>query len=489
MAQQTPAMAPGSQELPAYHYTMKWRWSVKLNFMSGVTLLPWLRLLWEHAADIDWLVYPHRVLFLTVMAIVNTLLALPDWLFFSRAVARQPLHPSPVFVLGHPRTGTTHLHNLLSCDPRFAFATTFHAGFPSSFLTLEPCRGALSGLLEPRRPMDAMALHWDLPAEDEIAVNLLTCGDSPYMQLVFPRLWRSRWRPYLTFGAGAEEEEAQQAMEQEEQRKEQQQQQQGRGQGHEREEAAARTGLEAEGARCAGAVTSSGTGDGLHGRRREREVEVEDRSGARVRGGGAAADADVAAAFERWRAAFMWFMKKVTYRTARRQPPGSNPPPLLVKSPVHTARLGLWRRMFPAAKFIYVHRHPVEVFQSAANMADTYYWYTYLQRPTDNHVNDFIMDQYEVMHSAYLRERGGLPPSQLVEVRFEELDSDPLGVLRRVYGAFGWEEHFEAALPRFRRYVKTLADFKKNHFNRLSPEAEAVVRRRWAQSFGAHGYH
>lgn len=27
----------------------------------GVTLLPWLRLLWEHAADIDWLVYPHRV--------------------------------------------------------------------------------------------------------------------------------------------------------------------------------------------------------------------------------------------------------------------------------------------------------------------------------------------------------------------------------------------------------------------------------------------
>lgn len=39
-----------------------------------------------------------------------------------------------------------------------------------------------------------------------------------------------------------------------------------------------------------------------------------------------------------------------------------------------------------------------QVFQSAANMADTYYWYTYLQRPTDNHVNDFIMDQYEVMH-------------------------------------------------------------------------------------------
>lgn len=47
---------------------------------------------------------------------------------YSQAVARQPLHPEPVFILGHPRTGTTHLHNLLSRDPAFAYATTFHAG-------------------------------------------------------------------------------------------------------------------------------------------------------------------------------------------------------------------------------------------------------------------------------------------------------------------------------------------------------------------------
>lgn len=39
-----------------------------------------------------------------------------------------------------------------------------------------------------------------------------------------------------------------------------------------------------------------------------------------------------------------------------------------------------------------------QVFQSAAHMADTYYWYTYLQRPTDDIVNDFITDQYELLY-------------------------------------------------------------------------------------------
>jgi hypothetical protein len=48
--------------------------------------------------------------------------------------------------------------------------------------------------------------------------------------------------------------------------------------------------------------------------------------------------------------------------------------PLLIKSPVHTARLALLLRLFPNAKFVYVHRDPLATFASAAHMADTYYW-------------------------------------------------------------------------------------------------------------------
>ena len=48
---------------------------------------------------------------------------------------------------------------------------------------------------------------------------------------------------------------------------------------------------------------------------------------------------------------------QVTYRWSR----GGPPRPLLIKSPVHTARLRIWLKLFPNAKFVYIHRHPIEV--------------------------------------------------------------------------------------------------------------------------------
>ena len=48
---------------------------------------------------------------------------------------------------------------------------------------------------------------------------------------------------------------------------------------------------------------------------------------------------------------------KVTLRHAN---PDGSPKPLLVKSPVHTARMRLFHAMFPRARFLYIHRHPVQ---------------------------------------------------------------------------------------------------------------------------------
>lgn len=69
------------------------------------------------------------------MACINTLVAAIDYVRYHRAIEAQELHPEPVIILGHPRTGTTHLHNLLAQDPQFAFATTFQAGEPKHSFT------------------------------------------------------------------------------------------------------------------------------------------------------------------------------------------------------------------------------------------------------------------------------------------------------------------------------------------------------------------
>ena len=161
--------------------------SVKNHPLSGITLPQWFRLLREHGSGVEWLRYAPRLVFLTLMACLNTIGAACDTLFYGRAIATQELNDEPVFILGHPRTGTTHLHNLLSKDPRFAHATTFSVGFPSGFLCMRRLAPYLGLIMDAKRPMDNMALAWNTPQEDEIAVNQLSAGASPYMPLCFPR--------------------------------------------------------------------------------------------------------------------------------------------------------------------------------------------------------------------------------------------------------------------------------------------------------------
>lgn len=73
-----------------------------------------------------------------------------------------------------------------------------------------------------------------------------------------------------------------------------------------------------------------------------------------------------------------------------------------------------------------MHRHPIDVFVSAANMADTTYWYSYLNTPTDDEVLDFIISQYSIMMRHYLRDRSLIPDGNLIEVGFDEVTKDPM---------------------------------------------------------------
>ncbi|KAG1655424.1 hypothetical protein FOA52_009095 [Chlamydomonas sp. UWO 241] len=418
-----------------YKFTPKNRWDVKLHFFSGITAWPWVKFLVRHVTHIDWAVYWHRVLFLSIMAVINTLLAVPDWIMYRKRVDSQALHPEPVIILGHPRTGTTHLHNILSLDPAFAFCNTFHAGFPSSFVFLAPYRDLLSPMLAPTRPMDNMALHWDLPAEDEIATTVLSGGTSPYTSILLPREAARSFRDFFTFGRGS-----------------------------------------------GGGGSSRGKrGGGGGGRVGGGSVPVP----APATASGAAA---LAARFDEWRGCLLWFLRKVTLAAALSDPSAASPKPLLIKSPVHTARVRLLRAEFPKARFLYIHRHPLHVFQSAAHMADAYYGYTYLQQPTDAAVTEYILNQYDVLYNEYISARGDVPKDRLHELSFDQLEDDPLSTLRAIYAKFGWLERFESLLPKFKAYCATLGDFKRNHHNTLSPEMAEMVRERWAPSFKEFGY-
>jgi omega-hydroxy-beta-dihydromenaquinone-9 sulfotransferase len=172
--------------------------SLANNFLYGIRLRGWLRLLFENQWQVEKRFW-HRAVAVTGASVANS--------FFHRAesalLSKTP-HPDtagirPLFILGHWRTGTTHLQYLLAQDTRrFAFANTFQVMNPSAFLMTERLLAPMLRNFVPKtRPMDAMALGMDSPAEDEFAMALMT-GRSPYMGLSFPRN-RAHYERYLTF--------------------------------------------------------------------------------------------------------------------------------------------------------------------------------------------------------------------------------------------------------------------------------------------------
>jgi len=118
----------------------------------------------------------HVALIATLLAPISSLLGCLQRFVYGFRARRLQLE-DPIFVVGHWRSGTTLLHEFLSCDPRFGYPTTLQCFVPAPFLLVEPiCKTILSIFLPKRRPMDQMDLGWDTPQEDEFAMASLGAG-------------------------------------------------------------------------------------------------------------------------------------------------------------------------------------------------------------------------------------------------------------------------------------------------------------------------
>jgi hypothetical protein len=161
--------------------------------LYGMTLGEWLHLLRRHHFAVDLPFWP-RAMFLTGAGLWNSALGAIERTVYERKVAGVAIQP-PVFILGHWRSGTTHLHNLLALDEQFAYPTMYQVFNPHTFLITERFSHLL--FVAPQtRMMDNVKLNANVPFEDEFA----TCGTgcSPFLMWVFPRE-RELYERYLTF--------------------------------------------------------------------------------------------------------------------------------------------------------------------------------------------------------------------------------------------------------------------------------------------------
>ena len=124
-----------------------------------------------------------------------------------------PISP-PVFIVGHWRSGTTYLYNLLSRDPAWATVSPLATGLPWDFLWLGKwLQPLLEKALSGSRKIDQVPVNPDSPQEDEIALANMQ-SVSFYHGLYFPQRFRANFDAgiFFTGCSDQEVEQWQQAM-------------------------------------------------------------------------------------------------------------------------------------------------------------------------------------------------------------------------------------------------------------------------------------
>jgi hypothetical protein len=163
--------------------------------LAGSRFSNFLRLVSTYPVDRKFMV---RALLNGLISFLLSLLILGDqfvWLMVKNKLRKIP---PPLFALGHWRSGTTHLHNLLCLDERAGYTTTFQTVFPNHLFGFHKPLIWLMRLLMPKtRPVDNVPLDPNYPQEEEFGLaNVFSMGY--YNWWYFPKNWDDMIRQYLS---------------------------------------------------------------------------------------------------------------------------------------------------------------------------------------------------------------------------------------------------------------------------------------------------
>lgn len=350
----------------------------------GLSADEWIKLLRKHDFAVDAPYLPRAALMTLTSALTSMIRAYENRKYGPKLADVEV--GRPLFILGHWRSGTTHLHNLLAQDEQFAYPNMWQVLNPHTFLSTERYSVIMKLAAPKTRLIDNVAFAHDVPSEDEFATAGTLC--SPCVGWIFPRSG-GYYDRYLTFRTVPEDE------------------------------------------------------------------------------------------VDRWKSSLLLLYKKLTLKFER---------PLVLKSPPHTGRISLLLEMFPEARFVHIHRDPFAVFQSARRWIPVMERASRLQNsrsPED--IDARIIRRYKVLYDAYFEERDLIPDNQFHEIRFEDLERDPVAQLRGLYERLGIPD-FETFRPSLENYVRSNSSYRKNTHEELPASLRSEISQAWRRSFDEWDY-
>ncbi|MFC2107802.1 sulfotransferase, partial [Bacteroidota bacterium] len=324
--------------------------------------------------------YYFRALIILLVSLIGIPFRQFENLKYKKKIREYKIPNDPVFIIGHWRSGTTYLHNILSKDPKFCYVTTYQGVFPGiifrgfghwffkSFMKL---------LIPSNRKGDNVKLNVDYPQEEEFAL-----GESHnscfYFFWYFPKKLMQFFDSQLLL-------------------------------------------------------------------RNRKKSDI-----------------------ERFKGDYIKLVKK-THLLNKKEI-------LISKNPPNTARVKILLESFPNAKFIFIYRDPVKVIQSTSNFFDKMMPVLWFHELHKNERDEVIFDLYKRTIDQYFLDKELIPENQLYEVKFEELEKNPLDFIQQMYAELNIPG-YDNALPYFKDHINQSKGYKKNVFALDNIEIERISLR------------
>jgi omega-hydroxy-beta-dihydromenaquinone-9 sulfotransferase len=326
----------------------------------------WFALLSQNNIDKK---YWHKSILISLITILLIPLQWIQTILYKKKIRSVDLNQDPpIFILGHWRSGTTHLHYILHQDLQFGTLSNYQAFlFNIALLSRTSLKWILGPLMPPTRPQDNTVFDLNKPAEEEQPLSTMSTRTGMHTWH-FPKD-TSYFRKYNLFqGITAKEKKA-------------------------------------------------------------------------------------------WQRAYTKCLQNISFF--------NNGKKLVLKNPHNTSRVKELLELFPNAKFIFIHRDPIEVFLSTRHLYKAMVSSQFLQEVSATSIDDKIIDNYKEIIGKYLKERQLIPAGNLIEMSYHELLQSPYTEVERIYRTLNLP-NYDQAKPEIHSYLNSTIKYETNDYSDLS---------------------
>jgi omega-hydroxy-beta-dihydromenaquinone-9 sulfotransferase len=358
---------------------------VVLNIIMGIKFTTLFKMVFKNGIGLNPK-YLLRLLFLIPNSLISQILVVVEKLKYSKKVWETQIEKPPVFIIGHWRSGTTFLHQLIYLDKQFTAPTVIQTVLPDHFLfSTKYYLPVMNKIMPEKRPMDEVELKPFAAMEDEFALVRMGSA-SPFLRVIFPSAKTKFLSDFQEFIPEGKE-------------------------------------------------------------------------------------------LVKWKKNFLSFTRRITFLTGKQ---------IVFKNPYHTPRILLLSTMFPGARFIHLVRNPYKLIPSSINMWDIVSRENALKSGWEKPTIDEAAVILEKFFCCVDENKSRLGKKEFTEVRYEDLEANPVEEIKRLYEELDLEfsAEFESGITRFMEEKK---NYKKNSFT-LSSEEKDIIHKRLIRWFQIYNY-